>query len=123
MLIKVVLLSVLLQLVIVVWYFAVTRSVGIDVPLWNLMLTVPLVELLVMLPITVGGIGVREVAFSALLGPFGIAAKDAISFSLLAFMIATMIRVLSGTLLLWRFVWKRDSLSNQPPGNRGFPTD
>lgn len=123
MLIRVALLSVLLQLAIVVWYIAVSRSLGIDVPLWNLMLTVPLVELLVMLPISVGGIGVREVAFAALLGPFGVAAEDAISFSLLAFMLATMIRVLSGTPLLWRFVWKRDNLPGRPAGNEGSPAD
>ena len=70
---RIVLLSVLLQVIIVVWYFAISRSLGMTLPIWTLMLTVPLVELLVMLPISVGGIGVREAAFSTVLAPFGVA--------------------------------------------------
>lgn len=92
--------SLLFQLGIVGWYFAIARAMGIEVSLPLLIVIIPLVELLLLLPISIGGIGVREAAFSVLLVPLGLAQEEAISFALLSFTLLTFTRILSGLAFL-----------------------
>lgn len=94
---KIAFLSLLLQVTIVVWYFVMGKAIALDLSFLTFMVTVPLIEFLLMLPISIGGIGVREGAFILLLSPFGISGTDAISFSLLSFMVAMTMRIFSGT--------------------------
>ncbi len=106
-LLTIVILSLLLQIAVVSWYFAISRSMEIHLSFWVFMLTIPLVELLLMLPISIGGIGVRETAFVILLRPFGLTIADAISFSLLTFVVTTITRIVSGTPFLWEHFAKQ----------------
>jgi glycosyltransferase 2 family protein len=92
--------SLLIQMAVVTWYFTVSNAVDFNTSFLVLMLTVPIIELLLMLPISVSGIGVREVAFVVLFTPFGLTAADAVSFSLLTFTIGTATKMLSGTAFL-----------------------
>jgi uncharacterized membrane protein YbhN (UPF0104 family) len=90
------LLSFLLQVSIVFWYFTVARAMHLDISLLALMIGVPVIELLLAIPISVGGIGVRDSALVVLLLPFGLNAEDIVSFSLLVAFTATLARTLSG---------------------------
>jgi glycosyltransferase 2 family protein len=92
--------SLLIQVAVVAWYFAISAAVHFNTSFLILMLTVPIIEFLLMLPISVSGIGVREVAFVVLLTPFGLTAADAVSFSLLTFTVGTVAKVLSGAAFL-----------------------
>ena len=56
---------------------------GIHLPLSIWFLTWPLAKLTAMLPISLGGLGVREVALAALLGRFDISTSTAVGFGLL----------------------------------------
>lgn len=89
-------LSVLLQLAVISWYFVIARAMHLDVSLLTLMVSVPVVELLVTAPISIGGIGVRESAMVFLLLPFGVAPEDAVSLSLLVAITATIAGTLAG---------------------------
>lgn len=62
-------------------------AAGLRLPVgWGEMLVfVPFVSLAAMVPVTVAGIGVREGAWALLLAPYGVAAADAVAFSLLYF--------------------------------------
>lgn len=95
-LVKLGLLSFLLQISIVFWYFTAARAMHLDISLLALMIGVPVVELLLAIPISVGGIGVRDSALVVLLLPFGLNAEDIVSFSLLVAFTATLARTLSG---------------------------
>jgi glycosyltransferase 2 family protein len=92
--------SVLIQFAVVAWYFAISIAMRFDTSLLVLMLTVPIIEFLLMLPISISGIGVREVAFTVLLAPFGLPVVDAVSFSLLTFLVSTVTRALCGAAFL-----------------------
>lgn len=96
-------LSLLIQLIMVAWYFTVSRAIGFNLSFLIFLLTIPLVELLLMLPISIGGLGVREGAFVILFVPFGLTAGDAVSFSLLSFIMVTIIRIFSGAAFLFDF--------------------
>jgi hypothetical protein len=57
-------------------------AIGIDQPAAVWFLVWPLAKLTAILPISLGGIGVREVALAALLAPFGVEAATAVAQSL-----------------------------------------
>lgn len=57
-------------------------AVGIDQPLAVWLLAWPLAKLVALLPISLGGLGVRELALAAVLAPFGVEAALAVAQSL-----------------------------------------
>lgn len=73
-------------------------AAGLRLPVgWGEMLVfVPFVSLAAMVPVTVAGIGVREGAWALLLAPYGVAAADAVGFSLLYFLAFCLIGAAGG---------------------------
>jgi glycosyltransferase 2 family protein len=69
--------------VAVVWL--VGEALGLPVPPLFYGVMVPLVTLLTLLPVSVNGMGLREVGTVALLAPLGIDAASAVTLSLLVF--------------------------------------
>jgi uncharacterized membrane protein YbhN (UPF0104 family) len=58
-------------------------AIGMDLPLRAWFLAWPLAKLFAMLPVSIGGIGVREAALATLLGEFGAPAATAVGLGLL----------------------------------------
>jgi hypothetical protein len=72
----------------VVWglgCYAVAWAMGLPIGLLTLFAFISLVDLVRLMPISVGGLGVREWTVIALLGSIGIAREQALTFSILAF--------------------------------------
>lgn len=87
---------------------AAAYAVGLDVPPLTLGWVRTAVMVLVMLPITIAGFGVREGALVAVLGQYGVAGEEAVAFSLLMFAIATLPNgAIGGLLEAWRFLGHR----------------
>jgi hypothetical protein len=59
--------------------------IGIDMNAWNLACVIVVVSLLISLPISLNGIGVREAGYVGLLTMFGITSNKALSFALFEF--------------------------------------
>jgi uncharacterized membrane protein YbhN (UPF0104 family) len=78
-------LSALIQVANVFLLWMLGQAAGLPLPLAYCFVLMPLVSLLTLLPISVGGLGVREGALVLLLGPLGIAAGQAVTLSLLWF--------------------------------------
>jgi len=79
------LLSVLLQANVIIYYYIISIAVGFQVPLYYFFLIVPLSLFIMMLPISLNGIGLRENAFFFFLAAFGIVKADAIAFAWIEF--------------------------------------
>ncbi len=88
------------QSVYVAAWALLASGLGLDVPFGAFLLFVPVVSLAGMLPVTVGGLGVREGAWVALLYPFGISAADAVGFSLLFYLCGVGIGVVGAVLFM-----------------------
>ncbi|MEX2148950.1 MAG: lysylphosphatidylglycerol synthase transmembrane domain-containing protein [Steroidobacteraceae bacterium] len=73
--------------------WAVVFAMDVDISLPALAWIRPLVFLLTLLPLTIGGIGVREAGFIGLLHLYGVAAGEALAFSLVLFAIQVAIGV------------------------------
>jgi uncharacterized membrane protein YbhN (UPF0104 family) len=82
------------------WLIAV--SISLDVPFATLVVVLPITVLVGILPVSIGGLGVREASFVVLLGQAGVGATDAAVFALLcgvAFALASSPAVF---LIFWR---------------------
>jgi uncharacterized protein (TIRG00374 family) len=94
-------LATVLQLVIVTWSYIVSKSLHISVPFVTLVMTVPLINLSLLLPISLGGFGVREAGYVFFLVPFGLTPGEAISLSLVGVLVQSVMHLLSGVVFFY----------------------
>ncbi len=76
------LLSVVVQGAGVVQVWLIAGALGLEVPLAHCAVAVPLVALFTLLPVSVGGHGLREAALVLLLAPAGVGTAEAVTLSL-----------------------------------------
>lgn len=113
-------LGVLLQSLFVVLNWAIGRGIGIDIPLYVWFFVSPLAKLSGLLPVTQGGIGVREAAQAALFAPFGVSAVNAVAAGL-----AFQVVIISGGLVaggLAMAMGSRAARLVEPVPRTGAPT-
>jgi glycosyltransferase 2 family protein len=72
-------LGAILQSLLVVLNWQLGRAIGIEIPLYVWLFVWPLAKISGLLPLTQGGIGVREAAQAALFAPFGVSAAKAVA--------------------------------------------
>jgi hypothetical protein len=84
-LIVIFLISFLLQVIDVLSYFLVSRALRLPMPLSDLFLFVPLLNLAILLPLSINGIGIRETVFVVFSSMWGISQADAVAFSITVF--------------------------------------
>ena len=73
--------AVLLQLNVVLYYILIGRSLGLKIPAFDYFVFIPLVLLLQLIPMFINGLGVREGAYVAVFGFYGLTSSAALSFS------------------------------------------
>ena len=83
------------QILLVVVGMALAYSTDYTVPLWECALILPLVALISSLPITIGGLGLREASAVVLLGALGISSEQALMISVLISIITLIAACLS----------------------------
>jgi hypothetical protein len=82
--------------------YLVARAFSIDIGFPVLLLVVPIVELARMVPISISGIGVREAAFVALLGQFGVDDTLAFTYSVVVYLVFMLFALIGGLLYAGR---------------------
>lgn len=99
-LIGVLVLSALYQSADIVVTFLFSQAMGLSVPLTAYFVVVPLVYLATVLPISLGGLGVREGTLVFLLAQFGVVTSDAVTLSFLLYLNYVVIGGLGGLVQL-----------------------
>jgi uncharacterized protein (TIRG00374 family) len=89
--IKAFLLSLLIKIIMIVSQFYTFLSIGVEVPILDMFFSIPLVNLVTTIPISIGGIGVREASLTALLN---IPAELVVSYSLIRYSISIVVILL-----------------------------
>jgi hypothetical protein len=90
-----------LQLVIVGWTYIVSMALHFSVSFVALSIATPLAALVSLLPISLGGVGVREAGYVLFLVPFGLTVGEATSLSLVSGLIQSGLRLVFGLIFLW----------------------
>ncbi len=92
----------LLQLVVVLHYFLIGFSLGIPVPFIYYFLIIPVISLLLMLPITISGIGVRESAYVFFFSAYGVLNASALALAWLSFGFVILTAVIGAVVYVLR---------------------
>lgn len=92
------LVSALVHLLQIVVHFIVARQLGIEVPFVCFLAIVPLANIAISLPISVGGLGVREAFFVAMFTPLGVAHEAAIAHGAICLLVVSLVNAAGG---LW----------------------
>ena len=96
------LLSVAGHLFMVFCFYLLSRAIGLNIGVWVFIAVVPIIELLSAMPISIGGAGVREIATITLFSYFGVSTVDAMSLSLMVFMIILLLGAIGGIFSILR---------------------
>lgn len=95
-------LSVLLQVNVVFFYYVVAKAMGFAVPLVDFFLLVPAALLVMAIPISVNGIGLRESVFTYLLGMYGVGPARAVGFAWIAYSVVLVLGLVGGVVYALR---------------------
>jgi len=96
----VLILSALFQTMDIVVTFILSQAIGLPLPLIVFLAVIPLVYLATVLPISLGGLGVREGTLVLLLAQFGVVPSDAVTLSFLVYLNRVVIGGLGGLVQL-----------------------
>lgn len=103
------LLSLTFQFLLIVHFWLIQFAFGQDVPFVTFLVVVPLVFCVMMLPIGINGLGVREGAFVWLMRHAGMQADAALAISLATYAVAVTQGLIGGVWHLWREVHERNA--------------
>ncbi|GAB5495357.1 MAG: lysylphosphatidylglycerol synthase transmembrane domain-containing protein [Phycisphaerales bacterium] len=103
-LVRAMLLSLALQLNVILMHFLLGMATGLTPSFYDYFYVVPIALFVMLIPITINGIGLREGMFVYLLAGLGVAREDAITLSLLAFAVFLVHGVIGGIVLAIRGV-------------------
>lgn len=93
-------LSLLLQLVIVYYYYLVAQQLKIPISYWELLVFVPIVVVVTLVPLSLGGLGVREGLLAYLFSRVGLTVEQALLLSLTLAVLGWLLSLPGGMILL-----------------------
>lgn len=99
--IRVVLLSFLVQMIGIFIFYFISKSLSFNVSLAYFFLFVPIITVISMAPVTFGGLGVREFLAIFLFHKVGLGTTEALSLSLLWFSISVIASIFGGVIFLF----------------------
>ncbi|MFT5260525.1 MAG: hypothetical protein ACI9J2_001645 [Saprospiraceae bacterium] len=101
-LIKAVGLSLLLQANVVIHCILIAKALSIDIPTLAMFIIIPLSYLIMVLPISINGVGLRESVFVFFFGLFSVPSEQALAFAFISFGMILAQGVIGGIVFLFR---------------------
>jgi glycosyltransferase 2 family protein len=95
-------LSLILQVVVVTFYWTLGRALGLDVDYASFFVIAPIAIFVMMLPVSINGIGVREGIFVFLLGQWGVGTAQALALAWMEYGIFLLFGLLGGAIHILR---------------------
>jgi len=95
-LVRVMIYSFLLQFAVILNYFLAAKSLGINLNLTAFIFIVPVVTIIAMVPISIGGIGIRENTLVFIITAMGVGGEQAAICALLIFLMLIFIGIIGG---------------------------
>lgn len=110
--------SIIAQVIGLVYYLSLARAVNIQLSIFVIGWISTLVTIVQMIPVSIAGLGVREISYAVLLSDYGISPEQAISFSITIFAVFIFVGLLGGVYELSDIYksWQTRSKSSADPG-------
>ncbi|MBI2557996.1 flippase-like domain-containing protein [Candidatus Woesearchaeota archaeon] len=96
------LLSFLIQLIVMLYYYLIILSLNLKVPIFYLLMVVPLITIIEVLPLSVGGIGVRESATFYFFTKIGIEPHSAVLIGFINYILRVLLSFVGGIIFMFR---------------------
>ena len=93
--------ALVIQIIRVITYITIAWSFGIYIPIIYYFIFCPLIILILMVPISIGGFGLREGAFVAFFTKVGMQLEDAVIISLTSSLITNFVTLFGGVIYLF----------------------
>lgn len=95
--------ALLLQINVILHYYLAGRAFQLEIPLLDYFIFIPIILLILTIPVTISGLGLREMLFIQIFSTYGIAEYLAFSFSLVAdFVFTLIIGIIGGIIFILR---------------------
>ncbi len=94
--------AVLLQVNVIVHYYLIGEALDLDIALLDYFIFIPIVHLILLIPITINGLGLREGAYLEIFRHYGISSAAAISFSWIDLAFMLIVGLLGGIIYVFR---------------------
>ncbi len=93
----------LLQINVILHYYLAGKAFHLEIPLVDYFIFIPILLLILTIPVTIGGLGLREMLFIQIFAAYGIAENVAFSFSIIAdFGFTLIIGIIGGIIFTTR---------------------
>jgi len=102
LLVRVLMLALVVQTSRIMTHYLLARAMGVDLNPLVFLVIIPIIALSASLPVSLGGLGVREGLGVILFGKFGVAAESAYSIEFLAYLVAIFTALPGGVLFMFR---------------------
>lgn len=93
--------SLVFQFVGIISTYVISEALGLGVPLVYFLMVMPIIWVIMMVPISIAGLGVREGAFVLFFTQQGVSTENALLLSLLFFGLTVVIALVGGIIFLW----------------------
>lgn len=104
-------LAFLLQINVIIHYYLISLSLDLGVKPIHFFLLIPLITVILMVPVSINGIGIRENAFVVFLSKLGVAASSSISLSWVAYGMVVVYGIGGGVVYAIRNYYSHINLS------------
>lgn len=92
----------LLQVNVIIYYFLIGKALHLRIHLLDYFIFIPIIHFIVMIPITINGLGLREGSYIEIFKFYGIASQTAFSFSLIDVAFKLIVGILGGIIYISR---------------------
>ncbi|MDP7179759.1 MAG: lysylphosphatidylglycerol synthase transmembrane domain-containing protein [Candidatus Woesearchaeota archaeon] len=92
--------------------FFIALALGLKIPIIHFLLLMPIIGIIELIPISILGVGSRDITLLALFTPFGLIKEEIIGISMLLLFISMIPRALAGFLISWIKDKKKPNLSS-----------
>jgi uncharacterized protein (TIRG00374 family) len=100
--------NLLSQILDIIASYFLAKSILLDLPAIVFFVIIPIVYISTVLPISLGGLGVREGVLTLLLSRFGIISSDAVTFSFILYLNRIFVALIGGIVqIFWRLPTKK----------------
>ncbi len=113
LLVQILLVSVGVQSLRITTHYWTSRSVGVNAPVSYFFIFIPIVALAASLPISLGGIGVREQSGVALFAQIGLPSASVVAFEFLAYIIGIVATLPGGLIFALRKEHKKPKINSE----------
>lgn len=101
-LLKSLVLAFILQFNVIIFFYIISYSIDLRPPFFYFLIIIPLIHVILMFPVSINGIGVRENAFIFFLSKIGISAAASVALSWLAFSMVLIYATVGGIIYACR---------------------